>query len=393
MFCSQCGAELPDESAFCHSCGARVIVVADASPQRSADTIAAPAPSLSGSSETVAARPPRWLRPHLSEEETILANVSVGQSDYYATDNRLLVFKGKSSPDTVEYRQASVEFHRYGWLFHVWRLFVGACALAVLGLALLFTQHVKMDEATIGPRWDVAAVCVGLAVLLLVAAIVSRYGFYVVTVGDQTPRKDASRGGWHYRLERLRFAPRNVSLDRLMQVLQERAVAAHELDASMEASANRRGGSGAPVTIASLAGILTGAALMTFYVLTADATPKLFTEDHTTFVQVDVLIIPIAVGCASAAGFVGGLMSNWRGATVGGTAGHAVVVGVVVWLLYATMAQAPPAIQETPTGFTFNQLQPSFILDAIAPWALASVAAVGLGALAGRLGEHMRAVG
>jgi len=390
VFCSQCGTQVPDEATFCHNCGARVIVVPDGSPQRSADTIAAPAPSLSGSSETVAARPPRWLRPHLSEEETILANVSVGQSDYYATDNRLLVFKGKSSPDTIEYRQASVEFHRYGWLFHVWRLFVGACALAVLGLALLFTQHVKIDEATIGPRWDVATVCVGLAVLLVVVAIVSRYGFYVVTVGEHVPGRN---GGWHYRLERLRFAPRNEALRHLIHILEQKAVAASEPSSDPQAGASRRSGCQAPVSPATLAGILAGAALMTLYVLAADATPKLFTEDQTTFVHVDPLIIPAAVGCSSVAGFVGGLMSNWRGATVGGTAGHAVVVGVVVWLLYATMAQAPPAIQETPTGFTFNQLQPSFILDAIAPWALASVAAVGLGALAGRLGEHMRAVG
>jgi hypothetical protein len=340
--------------------------------------------------QEVALAVPDWVRAQLSPREAVLARTSGGHADYFATDRRLLVFRSKSNPDVLRYQGMSVRFHRYGWLFHVWRLFVGACALAVLGLALLFTQHVKVDEATIGPRWDVAAVCVGLAVLLLVAAIVSRYGFYVVTVGEHVPGRN---GGWHYRLERLRFAPRNEALRHLIHTLEEKAAAASGPTSDPEAGASRRSGCQAPVSPATLAGILAGAALMTLYVLATDATPKLFTEGQTTFVHVDPLIIPAAVGCSSVAGFVGGLTSNWRGATVGGTAGTVMVGGVVIWLLCATLAQAPPAIEETPTGFTFNQLQPSFILDAIGPWALASVAAIGLGGLAGRLGEHTRAVG
>lgn len=32
MFCSHCGTQLPDASAFCHSCGARVVAPSDAEP-------------------------------------------------------------------------------------------------------------------------------------------------------------------------------------------------------------------------------------------------------------------------------------------------------------------------------------------------------------------------
>jgi hypothetical protein len=389
MYCSPCGTQVGGEALFCHMCGAEVAMLPDEPTVRS-ENLAARANRPFASSDTAERSLPRWLLACLSRDERVLADVSVGEQDYYATDKRLLVFRGKSSPDAVDYRRMSVQFHRYGWPFTAWRLFVGACALVTLGLALLFTQHVKMDEATIGPRWDVAAVCAALAVLLLAMAIVGRYGYYSVTVREPTPE---GAGNWHYRLERLRFAPRNEALDHLMHVLEQKAVAAFGPNSGMEAGGSRRGEGSAPVLPATLAGILTGAALMTFYVLTAHATPKLSTEGQTTFVHVDLLIIPISIGCASAAGLVGGLLSNWRGATVGGTAGVVVAVGVIAWLLFATMAQAPPAIQETPTGFTFNQLQPSFILDAIGPWALASVAAIGLGALAGRLGEHMRAGG
>jgi hypothetical protein len=336
----------------------------------------------------VALAVPEWVRAQLLPGETVLAKASCGSADYFATDRRLLVFRSKSNPGVLDYRGVSVRFHRYGWFSHVGRLLTGVWGLAFVGLTLLLIRGAEIGETTVEPRADLAAVCAAQAALWLVVAIVSRYGYYVVAAGDETPTENARRAGWRYRLERLRFAPRNAELGRIMRVVQD--MARHEWGAGEEAAANRRSGPGAPVMLASVTGALVGGTLMTLCVMAADAAPSLHTEGRYHIDFHLLMVLPAAIGCAVVAGFAAGLFANWRGATAGNQAATMVFCGALLWLFYTILWRMSEGESHARAHFTFLEWHYSDLLDVIAPCAVALVVALALGALAGWVSERLR---
>jgi hypothetical protein len=76
---------------------------------------------------------PKWVRKEMSEGEEALAKTSAGGADYYATNKRILRFKGKSNSEDLDYDRVSIEKKNLGMRYYG----LGGL-LVVLGLGLIY---------------------------------------------------------------------------------------------------------------------------------------------------------------------------------------------------------------------------------------------------------------
>ncbi|MFQ6135082.1 MAG: hypothetical protein ACE5KU_04635, partial [Nitrososphaerales archaeon] len=80
---------------------------------------------------------PRWVEERLSEGEKVISKISRGRADYYATDKRLLRFRGKSDCDVLEYDKISITFSKYGLGWKVFRIIAVLFGLLAISLGIL----------------------------------------------------------------------------------------------------------------------------------------------------------------------------------------------------------------------------------------------------------------
>ena len=146
---------------------------------------------------------PDWLRGHLQDGETVLAKVSIGMSDVYATDSRLIRFSGKSRSEVLEYDTVSVRFEKFGGIWHVARAVLILTGL--LAFAIPFLSG--MEPPTL--------VCLFFGPLGVIAGLTYRYGYYQI----DSPEFD-SRDRRRWRVGRLRWGAGSV--ERFARIVEER---------------------------------------------------------------------------------------------------------------------------------------------------------------------------
>ena len=128
---------------------------------------------------------PKWVKEQLLETEKVVSKFSHRSTDYYATDRRLLRFrgKGKSDYDTLEYDKMSIRFKRFaGFWWHVVRGLMTLCGLLMIAAYAidLFGLDAQFGWSTgqkIHPLLGLFLVFTGL---FIIVKTLSLYGYYQI---------------------------------------------------------------------------------------------------------------------------------------------------------------------------------------------------------------------
>lgn len=131
---------------------------------------------------------PEWVKEHLSQGEQVISEISIRNTDVYATNKRLLRFTSKSKFDVLEYDKASITFTKYGLGTSIFRIFAVLFGLFCISLGI-FTY--------IGPEYQVGTTLyrmkapfafsllfLGIGLIVIVAALWGRYGYYQIEYPD-----------------------------------------------------------------------------------------------------------------------------------------------------------------------------------------------------------------
>jgi hypothetical protein len=227
VYCSQCGTQLPDEAAFCHSCGARIAVAESRAdePIPGQRVEQSPLPGLGMASVAV----PGWVRAQLLDGESVLAKASGSFADYYATDRRLLRFTGKSNCEATRYSDVSITLRRHGWGWHLLGLFAVAFSVAVAALGVLMLWGPTIGDTDYSGPPILALVMFGLAASLVWVTINFAYRYYQISIW----REDKGTPD-NWRFPRPRFALGNPALDRFAAIVEERSRASKGVQADTQ---------------------------------------------------------------------------------------------------------------------------------------------------------------
>ena len=213
MYCAHCGIQLPDDSAFCHRCGARnALEQAPGAPaERAANSF--PRVPLQASPGV-----PGWVRAQLLDGESVLAKASAGHVDYYATDRRVLRFTGKSNCEAARYSDVSITLRRRGWGWQLYRLFAVAFSVAVAALGVLVLWGPTIGDTDYAGPPLIALAFFGLAAFLFWIMLNFVHKYYQMSIGRED---NGTTDKW--RIQRPRFALGNPALDRFAAIVEERS--------------------------------------------------------------------------------------------------------------------------------------------------------------------------
>ncbi len=155
---------------------------------------------------------PSSVAEHLSEEEVVIGKINNAGTDYFATNKRLLRFGLRigSPPDfrTLEYKQMSIVFMKYGG---VWNLLRGV--LIFIAIYALVADITLFDEIPI-----MGSVAIWLAVLFVIlSALVFIYGYYQIRAPD-IDNNDLRK----WRLPKYRYG--SGSTDRFVETVKQKIV-------------------------------------------------------------------------------------------------------------------------------------------------------------------------
>jgi hypothetical protein len=206
---------MPDDSAFCHRCGARIAVEQSRGDERSAGEHAGRLLPPAGL-RTSALAIPGWVSAQLLQGEAVLARTSGGHADYFATDRRLLRFRRKSNCEAVPYSHLSVSLQKYGWGWQIFKLFTVVFSFAVVALGVLVLWGPTVDDTDYGGQTPIAIAFFVAGGWTFLAVLVYRYRYYQISVCS------ANRGSSErWCIERPRVAIGNAALDRFAAVLEK----------------------------------------------------------------------------------------------------------------------------------------------------------------------------
>ena len=356
MYCSQCGTQVLDEAAFCHNCGSPT---ATALPPA---VLSAQAFHPHAASRAVG-RAPSWALGHLMAGESVIAAHPAGNVNYIATDRRLLRFTSRSRHDSAPYTDVSITLQRYGW---GWRLFCLLVIVFGLGVAGLGVAALLDPDA---PR-AAAAMLFAAAVFALWIGLVGRYGYHQICVWN--PEKE---GIDKWRIERLRWSPRNGSLDRFAAAVSEGSEVFGGNRPELYPRPRPRPFIGDP-GLKLLPVVLTSAPVIALIWLMGGSGGDLYLRASGGYkVREEALLLGIVV-LPAAAGFIAGLWTNWRGTTHGALAGVCVAGGAWGYGTYRLFVEQPELGDLTTLGYLIQFLGP--------------LAAAVIAAAAGFVGEKLR---
>jgi len=387
MYCSQCRTQMPDDSAFCHRCGARIAVAQSRGDERSAGEHAGRLPTPAGP-RTSALAVPGWVSAQLLPGEAVLARTSGGHADYFATDRRLLRFRRKSNCEAVPYSHLSLSLQKYEWGWQIFKLFAVVFSFAVVALGILALWGPTVDDIDYGGPTPIAIFFFVAGGLTLLAVLVYRYRYYQISVW-RADRGSSER----WCIERPRIAIGNAALDRFASVLEKRSRASGGPQAAAQSRPRPRLWI-APVGfnwLRMLGGAVVGGALLVLYVLAAD--PDFHVTPEPGFVvtseRVEVTFgyapVVMTVACAFVGGITAGLWANWRGGSHGLFSGMIVGGGGYLYIV----VQTGNALSDYSRSHlvAIVDLFPSSMLYL---FFTEVVLAAGTGALGGLLGERIR---
>jgi len=345
VYCAHCGTQIPGDAAFCHACGA--------------PTGASLPPAVSSAQESrpyaaprVAERVPAWVLEYLMEGESVIASRPAGNVNYVATDRRLLRFTSRSHCVSAPYTDVSLTLQRYGW---GWRLF---CLLVVIfGLVVAGIGVIALLDPD-APRAVVIVLFAGVA-LTLWMGLVGRFGYYQICVWNP------ENGGIDkWRIERLRWSPKNASMDRLAAAVSEGSKVFGGNRPELYPRPRPRFVAGDP-GLKLLPVVLTSVPSIGIIWLIGNSGGDVWTKAGDIYdIRGDVLLLGFVV-LPVAAGFAAGLLASWRGATHGALAGMLVAGGALACVMYREFVEVKELTEPTDLGFLFPYLGP-FVSGALA---------------------------
>jgi hypothetical protein len=322
--------------------------------------------------QEVALAVPDWVRAQLLPGEAVLGKTSAGGADYFATDRRLLRFKGKSSCDAAPYGDVSITLQRYGWGWHLVKLFAVVFSLAIIALGVLMLWGPTIGDTDYGGPPILALVAFGAAALFIWTMINYRFRYYRMNIWR------ANKGtSDQWLIERPRFAIGNAALDRFAAVVKERSRSFGGAQETMRSRPKPRllvkQPGLKPQHILAVGALVVG--LMWLIGVASDAdlyrsVPGGY-EVREEALLLGLILFPLA------GGFIVGFWTNWRGAAHGAFAGILVVGGAWAYGIYRFFVEQPELGELTTSGFVLVLLAPPFVGE-------------GLAAAAGFLGERLR---
>ncbi len=163
---------------------------------------------------------PEWVASQLRPEEVVLAHAAASSVDYYATDRRLLRFRGRHDCESVPYQSLSIVQKGLGLIANACRVLLLLLGLACAGAAILFGvigPTIHTGSSVLNTRMPAELACFFLAMgLIALLASVAVVGYqYEIAVID--PRGGVQR---RWRLGLARWGSGDVH--RLAWVLKEK---------------------------------------------------------------------------------------------------------------------------------------------------------------------------
>jgi hypothetical protein len=321
--------------------------------------------------QEVALAVPDWVRAQLLPGEAVLGKTSAGGADYFATDRRLLRFKGKSSCDTAPYGDVSITLQRYGWGWCLFKLFAIVFSLAIIALGVLMLWGPTIGDTDYGGPPILALVAFGAAALLIWTMINYRFRYYQMNIW----RADKGTSE-QWLIERPRFAIGNAALDRLAAVVEERS---RSFGGAQERARSRpkprllvRQPGLKPLHILGVGALMVG---LMWLIGVASGADLYLSVSGGYEVRGEALLLGLIL-FPSAGGFIAGFWTNWRGAAHGAFAGILVAGGAWAYGFYRLLVEQPEMGEFTTFGYGVVILGP-FLGE-------------GLAAAAGLLGEKLR---
>ena len=361
---------MPDDSAFCHRCGARIAVEQSRGDEPSAGEHADRLPPPVGL-RTSAAALPGWVCAQLLPGEAVLARTSGGHADHFATDRRLLRFRRKSNCEAVPYSHLSVSLQKYGWGWQIFRLFTVVFSFAVVALGVLVLWGPTVDDTDYGGPTPIAIFFFVAGGLTLLAVLVYRYRYYQISVWR------ADRGSSERRcIERPRVAIGNAALDRFAAVLEKGSRASGSPEAEKRPRPRPRLWADQPGLKWSRALGASAPVIGLMWLLGTQSGGDLYQRTHGGYGVGEEALLLGFVLLPLAAGFIAGVWTNWRGTTHGALAGLCVAGGAWAYGITRLIVERPATGEFTAFGFGVVFLGP--------------VLAIVCSAAAGFLGERVR---
>jgi len=183
-----------------------------------------PEPSYRGG-ESI--KTPEWVKTQLLEGENVLSKISVGRADWYATDKRFLVFRGKADCQVLEYDKISITFKKFGLRGSIPRFLLTVLSLPLFALGipgLLFGPYrIPFVEPPTYVRMSrlegLSIVFMGVLIIIIAFFLIAG-GYYQINYPG-FGKSDLKK----WRLLRTRWGAGKV--DRFMKVVQERSGGVH----------------------------------------------------------------------------------------------------------------------------------------------------------------------